>query len=75
MNISHYRYIEEYCYRIDHCHNTPLQQMAGFNLNNHVVEVTKDGNNYHVKVDNDIAEIYLDIYTAIEYIKRRTGIL
>ena len=59
-----------------HGHHSPIQNMVGFELNEHWVEVTQDGDFYKVRIDKDDASVRNELCDteAGFYIKEMTEV-
>jgi len=49
------------CHKKSHMHNSPVQNMATFDINGHFVEVTQDGTSFAVQIDRQITRFNLTI--------------
>jgi len=49
------------CNKKSHMHNSPIQNMATFDINGHLVEVTQDGINFAVQIDKQLSRFNLTI--------------
>jgi hypothetical protein len=69
-----------YCDDPAHGHHSPIQNMVGFELNEHWVEVTQDGDFYKVRIDKDNASVrshlcdteaglYIEKMTEVRYVR------
>jgi hypothetical protein len=59
-----------------HGHHSPIQNMVGFELNEHWVEVTQDRDFYKVRIDEDDASVREDLCEteAGLYVKEMTEV-
>ena len=49
------------CHKKSHMHNSPVQNMATFDINGHFVEVTQDGASFAVQIDEHLTRFNLTI--------------
>jgi len=49
------------CRKKSHMHNSPVQNMATFDINGHFVEVTQDGASFAVQIDEQLTRFNLSI--------------
>jgi len=52
---------QERCDDASHCHRSPIQNMIGFEMNQHWVEVTQDGEFYNVRIDENALTACFDL--------------
>jgi hypothetical protein len=57
------------CRDPDHCHNSPVQNMAIFDINGHVVEITQDGDTFNARIDGSVARYDLTNEQLDQFVK------
>jgi hypothetical protein len=56
-----------------HNHRSPIQNMIGFYLRGHYVEVTQDGDRYNARIDGDNADYGMTESELIRHIDQHVG--
>ena len=49
------------CNKKSHMHNSPVQNMATFDINGHFVEITQDGPSFAVQIDEQLTRFNLTL--------------
>lgn len=68
--------VQEYCDDPTHLHHSPIQNLIGFEQNGHWVDVTQDGDVFHVRIDEDDATVRAELNDddAMQYIQQMTEV-
>lgn len=57
----------------EHHHRSPVQNMIGFYLQGHYVEITQDGDRYNARIDGENSEFGMTETELIKHINQYVG--
>jgi hypothetical protein len=72
MNVKLLKSKQLICTEPEHLHNSPIQNMATFEINGHVVEITQDGETFNVRIDGGKDRYDLSNEQLDQFIKDHT---
>lgn len=60
------------CLDETHLHKSPVQNMLALDIDGHFVEVTQDGDRFHVRIDESLSRWDMTVEQAVEFVKGKT---